>query len=219
MTSKLRLGVQLLTLGSTIAGITAPAHAELILAYDSSNSATGAVASEWWPGVVTMPLVRGEGLSPGTGGTFNSSGWTEEPTDYLEWGWSSSQPINLSDLDLRYDRSSSGPAVVDIQLSVNGGAFQSIFHDSDVNVSGEDNFDIDLSAFTSVSSAAFRLFGTGASSGAGTFDIEPLSGVSPARGIVVNGSVAAVPEPSSFVLASLAIGCLGLHQLRRRKTA
>ena len=153
MKKSLRLGLQSLTLAMLGTALPLVARGELILAYDSGNSPTGAAASESLAGITTFPLTRGAGLSPGTGGTFNSSGWTDETTDYLEWGWNSALPINLSDLDLRYDRSTSGPAVVDIQLSVNGGAFQSIFHDSDVDVAGEDVLDIDLTPFTNVSTA------------------------------------------------------------------
>ena len=160
-----------------------------------------AVATEWIPGVTPLDLSRGAGLNAGSGATFNSSGWTDEPTDYLEWGWSASQPIDLTDLDLRYDRSASGPSVVDIQLSINGGAFASIFNDPLVDDLGEDVLDIDLTAFTDVTSATFRLFGTSASGATGTFDLEPLTGVSPNAAIVVSGTAVPVPEPSSQALA------------------
>ena len=163
-----------------------------------------------------MDLSRGAGLNAGSGSTFNSSGWNDEATDYLEWGWSASQPIDLTDLDLRYDRSASGPASLEILLSVNGGAFTSIFSDPLVDEAGEDVVDIDLSAFTDVTSATFRLFGSGASSGSGTFDLEPLSGVTPAAAIVVSGTAEAVPEPSSQALALLA--GLGLLIVRRRRS-
>jgi hypothetical protein len=166
-------------------------------------------------GVTPLDLSRGAGLSAGSGATFNSSGWTDEATDYLEWGWSASQPIDLTDLDLRYDRSASGPTMVDLQLSVNGGGFTSIFSDPSVNELGEDVLDIDLTAFTGVTSATFRLFGTVASSGSGTFDIEPLTGVTPAAGIIVSGTAAPIPEPGSQTL--LVLAALGLLMLRRRR--
>jgi len=197
-----------------------PAQAEMIVAYDASNSPTGAAATEWLAGTTASALIRGSGLGAGTGATFNSSGWSDEPTDYLEWGWSSSVPLDLSDLDIRYDRSTSGPSVIGIQLSINGGGYTSIFSDASVNVNGEDNLDIDLSAFDRVTSASFRLFGSGASSGTGTLDIEPLTGISPDRGIVVNGTVAAVPEPGGFELAAVAfLGICGSRWWRRKCAA
>jgi hypothetical protein len=183
-----------------------------IVAYDGSNSPTSAAAVELMPGVVDLGLSRGAGLTAGSGATFNSSGWTDETDDYLQWGWSLASPVDLTDLDLRYDRSTSGPSTVNIQLAVNGGTFQSVFTDASVLDTGEDALNIDLSGFTGVTSATFRLFGSGASSGTGTFDIEPMSGVSPDRGIVVNG-VAAVPEPAGWTLAAL--GALTMLLQRR----
>jgi hypothetical protein len=186
-----------------------------IVAYDGANSPTSAPATQWLPGVTPLDLSRGAGLNAGSGATFNSSGWTDEATDYLEWGWSASQPIDLIDLDLRYDRSASGPSAVDIQLSVNGGAFTSIFTDPLVDEAGEDVVDIDLSAFTGVTSATFRLFASGASGSTGTFDLEPLTGVTPTAAIMVSGTAAPVPEPSSQALALLA--GLGLLIAGRRR--
>lgn len=195
-------------------GAVQSARAEVILAYDATNSSTSAPAAAWIAGMTPKVLARGGGLTVGTGGTFNSGGWTSEPTDYLEWGWSASQALNLTDLDLRYDRSTSGPTTVSLALSVNGGAFQTIFDDNSVDVDGEDVLDINLSGFMNVTSATFRLFGGGASSAAGTFDLEPITGLSPARAIVVNGLVA-VPEPSGAAL--IASACSGLFALRRRR--
>jgi hypothetical protein len=195
--------------------LSAPAQAATIVAYDGANSPTTAAASQWLAGVTPLDLARGDGLGAGSGGTFNSSGWNDEPTDYLQWGWSASQPIDLTDLDLRYDRSASGPAIVDIQLSVNGGSYVSIFSDPSVDEGGEDVLDIDLTAYTGVTSATFRLFGSGASSGTGTFDLEPLSGVTPAAAILVSGIAAPVPEPGAQALAIL--GAVGLLALKRRR--
>ncbi len=197
--------------------LTSGASAELIVAYDGANSTDSLPASEFDPSITTLDLLRGSGLNSGSGSTYNSSGWTDEATDYLQWGWSSSPPINLTDLDLRYDRSGSGPTGLDIQLAVNGGAYQSIFVDADVMEAGEEALDIDLSGFLNVTSASFRLFGTGASSGTGTFDIEPLGGVTPDRGIVVNGVV--VPEPSSVGLLLTGIPLALIARRRRFRSA
>ena len=190
-------------------------EAATIIAYDGSNSPTTAAASEVFPGVTPLDLSRGAGLNAGSGNTFNSTGWDDEATDYLEWGWSASQPIDLTDLDLRYDRSGSGPTMLDIQLSVNGGSFTSIFSDAAVSDTGEDVLDIDLTSYTGVTSATFRLFGTGASSGTGTFDLEPLTGIAPPAAILVSGSAIPIPEPQAGLLAIVA--ALGLVVARRRR--
>lgn len=186
--------------------------ADTIVGYDAVNTPDGAPALDPLSGVTASDLIRGDGLKAGTGGTFNSSGWTDEATDYLEWGWTTSDPLNLTDLDLRYDRSASGPQAIDIRLSTNGNAYASIFTDDSVSTAGEDVLDIDLTSFTDVTSASFRLFGSGAASASGTFDIEPITGLSIPRGIVVNGTAAAVPEPAAIELAS--IGMIGAMMLR-----
>ena len=167
----------------------AVARADTILAYPPDNSPDGSVAVDVMSGVTPLQLTRGDGLNAGSGNTYNSSGWNDEPADYLQWGWMSAVPIDLVDLDLRYDRSNSGPSTVDIQLSVDGGAFSSVFADGSVEAVGEDVLDVDLSGYTGVSSATFRLFGSGASAAGGTFDIEALTGVSPPRGIIVSGAL------------------------------
>lgn len=199
----------------TVGAMPSLAEAAVVVGYTSDNSPTTAAAAEWHAGVTPLPLSRGAGLSAGTGATFNTSGWTDEATDYLEWGWSNSPTIDLTDLDLRYDRSASGPSSLTIALSVNGGAFQNIFTDASVNEAGEDVLNIDLSTFLDVTSATFRLFGTGASSGTGTFDIESLTGLSPARGIVVNG-VVTVPEPNQAGFLASIGGIVALRLFRRR---
>ena len=190
-------------------------RAEVIIAYDAMNSATGAAATETFPDLIPLELSRGDGLGAASGGTYNSSGWTTDANDYLAWGWQSSIPLDLTDLDLRYDRSNSGPTQIEILLAINGGDFTSVYFDSDVMLNGEDGWDINLSDFMSVSSAEFRLLGSGATSASGTLDIEPLSGVIPDRGIVVNG-VKSVPEPSSLHLLG-AVGCPALYLLHRSR--
>ena len=58
----------------------------------------------------------------------------------------------------------------------------------------------------------------GASSAAGTFDIEHLSGVTLERGIVVSGLL--VPEPSTSCLASMgALAALLTRRWRRARSA
>ncbi len=209
---RLRAGALLVASGMGFATV---AQAATIVAYDGSNSPTTAAPTQWFPGVAPLDLSRGAGLNAGSGATFNSSGWTDEATDYLEWGWSASQPIDLTKLDLRYDRSASGPSLVDVQLSINGGVFASIFNDPLVDEAGEDVLDIDLTAYTGVTSATFRLFGTNASGSTGTFDLEPLTGISPDAAIMVSGNAVPVPEPRSQALALMA--GLGLLVARRRQ--
>jgi len=192
--------------------------------YESTNADGGLPATTIASGVSALDLSRGSGISKNTGSTYNSRGWTTAGTidsdDYLEWGWSDATvPFNLTDLDIRYDRSGSGPKQLEIRLSTNGGAFQSVFSDSSVGENGETHLDIDLTGFTNVTSATFRLFAFDADSAAGTFDIEnnaSISNGSVAGGIAVSG--ASVPEPSVLILTLLGAAIAsGSRLVRRRK--
>lgn len=194
--------------------------AGLIVAYNSVNNSGGLPASEQMSGVTALDLSRGPGILPNTSGdTYNSRKWTADSVidadDFLQWGWSFSPTLNLTDLDIRYDRSGAGPTQLEIRLSINGGTFATIFTDNDISLTGENNFDIDITGFTNVTSATFRLFAFNASATttAGTFDIENFS-TSPNRGILVNGTP--IPEPSTFLLCCLAVfGILGYNFYRR----
>ncbi len=209
-----------------------PVSAQLnIVGYNSTNpnGPTGAPspdlpAAEFQSQVTPLLLSRGAGLVPNQGITFNSRDWSlastlnTSLTDYVQWGWSASTAnFNLENMTIQYDRSGSGPTRLSIQLSVNGGAYQSIFDDPDVNL-GDETHTINLTSFDDINSASFRLFGYNASSLGGTLDIERFnSDPDPSRAIVVRGFFASVPEPGSLglIMISLAV----TMSTRRRRMA
>ena len=199
------------------------AGSEVIVAYESLNPMGGVLASEFAPGVGALPLGRGPGLTQASGATFNTRDWTVEstpdPDDFLEWGWASSDSLfDLETLDVRYDRSGTGPAQLALHLAVNGGPFESIFSDADVSSMGESQLGIDLSHLDGIGSATFRLFGFGAGRSSGTFDLENFSSA-PNRAILVSGSTSTVPEPGMFTLIwSLSVGLIAMRASRRIKT-
>ncbi|MBC8876847.1 MAG: PEP-CTERM sorting domain-containing protein [Planctomycetes bacterium] len=199
------------------------ACADLIVFYESTNADGGLPATTIASGVSALDLSRGSGIFKNTtGSTYNSRDWTDAGTidgnDYLQWGWSDATvPFNLTDLDIRYDRSDKGPKQLEIRLSTNGGAFQSVFSDSSVDVNDETHLDIDLTGFTNVTSATFRLYAFDAESASGTFDIEnddSISNGSVDGGIAVSG--ASVPEPSVLILTLLGAAIAGGSRLMRR---
>ncbi len=215
MKSSLFSVVALVALGSATQGAT-------IIGYlpGNSSSADGVGATVVASGVTAMNLNRGGGLVWNDGGDFNSKGW-DDGTDsdsaqtngnYLEWGFSSTGAVDLTTLDIRYDRSSTGPPSLEILLAVNGGSFTPVFTDPTVGESGENNAGIDLSSFTGVTSATFRLVAWGATGNTGTFDIEDTTSFDGANGLVVSGTP--VPEPIS---APLLLGLLGLAGLFNRR--
>lgn len=206
------------------------AFGELIIGFVVSNSAT-VPGSDFATGVSGIDLTRGSGLGQASGNNnqFHSSGFdgnslaeAESNNDFVQFGFQSTQEWNLTNLSISYDRTGSGPESIDVQVSVNGGNFQSVFSDNNVAVNGEiaaislDNFN-----FTNTSTATFRIFGFQANNDTnGEFAIHnelsiPTDNVS--RGIVINGNLALsqIPEPSSFLLFG---PCL-LMMLRRKRVS
>ncbi len=209
-----------------LAGSTA--HGGVIVGYRSINATTRAAALTA-TGVEGVDLARGDGIAAARGSTFNSNQWlqpgglggsksTAVLTDhFLTWGFTSDvTTFDLTTLDIAYDRSTSGPTSIAIDIAVNGsGLFSEVHSNNNVSASENDLFAIDLSTFTNVTSAMFRLSGWNAGSNTGTFDPENRVGVVGETidfAIVVNGepaSVSAVPEPGSLILMlTTAIGGL-----------
>ena len=213
---KLKSKLQICCLWILAIGCTASASAQqVILSYDSTNpnGANGAPspdlpAAEVADGISALNLARGPGLTPNEGITINSSGWTTSSTldlnsdDYLSWGWEAAgQSFDLSSLRLQYDRSPNGAERITIAISVDGASFQSIFTDNFVDPS-DDEATIDLSVFTNVSAAEFRLFGYDAVTGTGAFDLEEFQ-TDPSRSVEIRGFAVAVPEPASGTVVLL----------------
>jgi hypothetical protein len=199
----------------------APASAATVLAYDTVNGPSVAASVEHY-GVTGYDLARGSGVTQNAGSDFNSRGWTGSSIldaaiddDVLEWGFSSTKTYFLETLDIAYDRSPTGPTTIAIFAAINGGGFTQIFSDTSVSATSETN-SIDLTTsvvdFSSVDDVTFRLFGWGATSAAGTFDIETGKvGEGSQFGISILG---VVPLPAGLPLLA---GGLGLLVFTRRK--
>lgn len=114
--------------------------------------------------------------------------------------------LSISGVEFNSIRTSTGATNWDLQYSVDGGGYTSL--DTGSNASGawtaQDTGSVTITGIDS--NITFRLFGTGASSAAGSFRIDDFS---------VSGSLSAVPEPASFA-AFLGLGALGLVATRRR---
>ncbi len=149
-------------------------------------------------------LSRGAGITVNSGASFNSRGWAESSeadavtaNDYVEWSITASAgfAVEVTEMEVDYDRSGTGPSNVAIRTSLDGYT-STIYTNSGFGTSGLQAV-IDLSASPLVSSTGgsitFRLYAWGGSS-TGTFDIEDDIGtiLSQANtGIRLEGSVTA----------------------------
>lgn len=209
-------------------GLDSAEASSVLLSYQSANGAAVSPSGEA-SGVTGASLVRGAGIEENTGSTFNSRGWDQPDAaaalaggDFLEWGFESTGPVDLESLAIRYDRSGTGPQGLAIFVSTNGGVFMPVFEDLAVSDLGEDQGAIDLTGYSGVTHAIFRLAAYGASSTAGTFDIENSSAfvAGESLGIVVFGSRSpdgpAVPEPGRALLGMLGLVAGVLVRRRHR---
>jgi hypothetical protein len=193
-------------------------QAELVLAYNVSPNTAGTIAASIANNVTPLPLSR-TGVVQGNAESFDGTNFTTNAAadlgQYFEWGWSASGASrDLAALDIAYRRANTnGPEALRIDLSVNGGAFQTVFSDNSIasqpQVGGEANPGIDLSAFDNVTSATFRLYAWAATGSSGRqLEIKPNVALAYADGIAVY----AVPEPST-----LAFSLFGLMFVRRSR--
>jgi hypothetical protein len=104
-----------------------------------------------------------------------------------------------------------GPTTLEIQLSINGGSYSTVFTDDAVadQDSPEVNHGINLSAFDNVTSATFRLFGFTPENSNGQFYIQNFASIEGNRGIAVHGTLSAIPEPAAVLFGTLICGILG----------
>lgn len=175
-------------------------------------------------------LGSGSGIGLNAGSTFNFNGWDTANTSFADaladneiwtWGFSvtdANSLVDLTTMDIRLDRSTSGPDDFEIRASINGGAATSILIGDFAGGSvGVNYLGVDLSGLSGLSlgdSILFTLGAWNATSAAGTFDLETITFPGGNDGLTIRGNVTVIPEPTTALLFALGLG--GLASIRRR---
>jgi hypothetical protein len=219
----------LLGLATLAFGAMSASAQQTIVQYGSAN--TTSLAPAVVDGAVSANnLNAGPGLGLNTGSTFNFNGWDTASTtfdaaaaagDFWTFGFSITDPnalVDLTTMDIRLDRSGTGPDDFEIRAAVNGGVSTSLLIGDFAGGSlGVNYLGVDLSSLSGLTvgdSVLFTLAAWNATSAAGTFDLETITFPGGTDGLTIRGNVSVVPEPSTALLFALGLG--GLASIRRR---
>lgn len=206
----------------------ASGRADIIVQYDldgePGDQEFSAPATEN-AGISGLNMARGPGISPSSAGdSFSSNGWDDIASDeFMSFGFSV-DPLSLASLEnLQITTRSSNTGPGNLGLFHSGDGFTTSLHT--FTQSGSDFLDstVDLSSLSNLTGTQeFRIYALndtsangGTISAAGTFRIANFDEGGGAGGVTFNGTVSAVPEPSSFSVFGLAV--LGGLTLRRRR--
>lgn len=196
-----------------------------LVEYNTANTATLA-ASYSDPSVTPVNVTAGSGISLNAGSTFNFTGWDPsnasaqdaiDDDEVWRFGFTALQDITLTSLDIRLDRSGSGPDDVEIFGAIDMGPRTSLFtHDFADSASGVNFTNIDLSAFSLSAGQSMGFLVTAFNSEllGGAFDLETIFSSPRNFSIRVSGEVAPVPVPAAVWLFGSAL--LGLIGMRRK---
>jgi endonuclease I len=202
-----------LGMAATFAAFLTPLlHGNIILEYGTAGSTTSLAPLASDPVVTPGNLEAGTGINVQAFSTFNFTSWDPANTSYAEaladdevWTWgftvtTADRQVDLTTMDIRLDRSSTGPDDFEIRASVNGGTSTTLLtYDYGGATVGVDFLDVNLGAIGTVSTGdvvVFTLAAFNAQGTSGTFDLELVSGEN--FGIQINGTVTIGSGPDTF---------------------
>ncbi|MEM7628076.1 MAG: hypothetical protein AAF356_01500 [Planctomycetota bacterium] len=210
-----------------LAGVAGAANAQDLLDYAGANDfGAGSAARNVAANLTGNDLFAGSGVNSTTNPTFNYNGWgvgnsladAVAQDEFFSFGFDvdAGYQVDLTDFDIRFDRSGSGPD--DVAIFLWGGDLASstevLTHDFNDSGAGITFANVDLSSLgTLTGTVEFRLYAFNAESALGTFDLESFDFPEDDRSIVIRGNVSLIPTPASAGM--LALG--GLLAARRRR--
>lgn len=220
--SQIFLGLSAVVLG-------AQANAAIVVQYGTAGSTTSLAPVIADSGVTADNLEAGPGIDVNNFSTFNFGNWDPANTSFADavaddefwtFGFDALTDISLTTMDIRLDRSSTGPDDFEIRATVNGANEVSILtHDYNDSGAGVNFLDVDLSVIGALSagdSVEFVLAAFNAESTAGTFDLETITFPDGTDGITINGEISAIPVPAAAWLFGSAL--CGLTIVRKKNS-
>ena len=209
------------------------AHADMILEqYEFQGQAgteTSLASSFTATGINSVVFGESSVTPSAASNSISSSGWNNSAAFYsFGFNVAAGQVATVSQLVFSSRSSGTGPGFLNVQASVDGGAFTTVGSFTQTST----NFNDQMLAINSVSAAKSLIFhivaanqtsASGATIGStGTFrigDYNPSGTPTPftLNGTIAPAAVASVPEPSAFVLTSMGLITAGVITRTRRR--
>jgi hypothetical protein len=211
------MNINNISLASAFFVIAAASSSAQLVTYTFGSTATPVVTANQVADNLAASAFSGLNGSPSTGGTsplssgsyFTATTWGDAypGTNYFTFTLTpeAGYQFSTTSLSFNYRATGSGPAALAIYSSANSYAsplasFASV-HDSAWYASGF----LSVSLTNLTTSTSFRIYGSGAESNSGTLRVD---------NVILNGTVSAVPEPSTYALLG-GVGVLGFTAYRR----
>jgi hypothetical protein len=218
----------------TAAIIVTSAQAQALLEWNFSgdNSSNRPTMSSTFnaAGSGSAVLSRGVGAPATAGGDsfrttgFQNNGISLLNDDYFEFTLSITQVtpiVSLSSIDMRFAGTAAYSAAPGVDMawaySFDGGAFTLLNTFNRIG-NGTSSFDLSgvsaLQSVTDVQAITFRFFASGQTTTGGWGFINSAA---QDPGLVLNGTIDVVPEPSTYALLALSGGALALYRFRTKR--
>lgn len=147
------------------------------------------------------------------GGYFGADTWTGTApgTNYFQFTITPAEgfAVTLTSLSFGYRATSTGPNAISFRSGSDSYSTNlvssALTRDSSWHTSGS----LTLTSTTITSATTFRIYGSGASSAGGTFRVDDVT---------LNGSISAIPEPSTYAAIVGAASLAGAIWWRRRQS-
>lgn len=212
----------------------------LLLCFSAEKSSEAAIITQWdftgepgnqastvgsslVAGLAVGDLTRGSGINvSSTANSMNSSSWTTSNTidsnDYYQFSLAptAGYAVSFASVAFAERRSSTGIRTFELRSSLDG--FATAIPGTITGVPDDDSVrDQSLllgAPFTNLTTeVTFRLYGYSAESGGGTWRLQNHSTFG---GLVLDGTVTAVPEPATFAILGIMSGTWWWSDRRRR---